>query len=296
MLCPKCGAKVAEGDNFCEDCGASLKKADNKAVTCSRYEGNPQSAILAVDSYLAMACNIGKRHPSNEDSGTVMRCNDGSCILVVSDGVSSAVNAVSASFKAVTRVKEILSESSGNDMNLIKTAINEANDIIKALPYEIREDGIYGPEATIVAAKVTESVASIGWVGDSRAYIIGKSKQKLLTTDDSWIELVVAAGEMSRSEAAMDKRAHYVTQVLGMHDQPLEIHTLQHSLEEGCMLLLCSDGLWNYFQDDNGLLKAIEDFGMEKEAAVICEHLVNIANNEGGHDNITVAILKNNLI
>lgn len=293
MVCPKCGANIIEGDNFCEDCGASLNKASQTPCTCEDCSEAIKSDILTIDSSLAVACNVGRKHPKNEDSGTVMRCVNGAIIMVVSDGVSSAVNAISASSQAVAKVKEILKVAAAIDMNIVREAINEANNIVLGLPYETRADGIYGPEATIVAASVVGDKIVIGWVGDSRAYIISETAQELLTVDDSWIELVVASGEMTRSQAVVDKRAHYVTQVLGMHDMPMEVHTLERKIEKGQMLLLCSDGLWNYMQGDNDLQKAILDFGIEKDAVEICEHLVALANNAGGHDNITAAILKN---
>jgi serine/threonine protein phosphatase PrpC len=97
---------------------------------------------------------------------------------------------------------------------------------------------------------------------------------------------------MTREEAVLDKRAHYVTQVLGMHDQDIDIHNIEHNLKAGDILLLCSDGLWNYFQGENALVKAISAFGVNSDAAYICEHLVGLANSAGGHDNITAALLR----
>lgn len=292
MNCPKCGAKTIEGDNFCEECGASLKKAVDKECDPESTKAELKSGIVVVDSTLAEVSNVGIKHPKNEDAGTVAKCEDGSYILVVSDGVSSALNSTTASQEAVEKVKEVLSGSQGDEINLVSRAINEANELVLGLPYETRTDGIYGPEATIVAAKVVEGIATIGWVGDSRAYIISKTEQRLLTVDDSWVEYVVASGEMTREDAMKDRRSHCVTQVLGMHDQAMEIHLVQHKIEEGEMLLLCSDGLWNYLESGNDLQKAILDFSYEKDAIEICEHLVSLANDAGGHDNITVAILK----
>jgi serine/threonine protein phosphatase PrpC len=144
----------------------------------------------------------------------------------------------------------------------------------------------------VVVAIVQDNIATIGWVGDSRAYVINKEKQELLTVDDSWVEMVVADGSMTREEALQDKLAHCVTQVLGMHDQELQVHTIEHKLEAGDMLLVCSDGLWNYFQGENALLKAITAFGINSEASYICEHMVGLANSAGGHDNITAALLR----
>jgi Serine/threonine protein phosphatase len=294
MICPKCGAKVTDGDNFCEECGASLKKIRHTDVYHEDWKDVCKSDIVAADLNLAVSCNIGRKHPANEDAGTVIRCENGNAIIIVADGVSSAVNAVSASKTAVAKVTEVLSGRKKMDADLLKTAIAEANNKILELPHETREDGIYGPETTIVVAAVEDGSVTISWVGDSRAYIVDESGQKLLTTDDSWVEMVVASGEMTREEAMKDRLAHCVTQVLGMHDQAMEIHNLEAKIEKGRMLILCSDGLWNYLQGENELQKAVMDFGMEKDASEICEYLVNQANTAGGHDNITAAVLKYN--
>lgn len=108
--------------------------------------------------------------------------------------------------------------------------------------------------------------------------------------DDSWIEQVVKAGMMTRPEATGDKRSHYVTQVLGMRDQALDPHAMQRDLPHDCLLLICSDGLWNYFQDEGALAAAVKHYHTG-DALTLCQALVDAANNRGGHDNITVAIL-----
>jgi serine/threonine protein phosphatase PrpC len=290
MVCPKCGAFINPGDNFCEECGASLKPS-NSAVA-SPKECFPESEVVVRDSNLAAVTNKGRRHPVNEDAGAVGKCASGDSILIVADGVSSSVNPTTGSQKAVEVIMEILSQNDEPALKLMLSAIRSANASIKNLPFETREDGLYGPETTVVAALVKEDTATIGWVGDSRAYILSKDGQELLTIDDSWVELVVAEGTMTREQASLDKRAHCVTQVLGMHDAAATAHILEWKLKEGDMLLLCSDGLWNYFQSENALINSIIAFGINSDAARICEHLVGLANAAGGHDNITVALYK----
>lgn len=283
MLCSKCGAKVNELDSFCEECGAALKKVEF-----------PKSYVTVCDSNLASVTNIGRKHPTNEDAGTILKCENGDHILIVADGVSSSISATSASQKAINIISEEIVKRKTSVKELITAAINLADASIKELPYETREDGAYGPEATIVTAIVHEDTVTIGWAGDSRAYLLSSDKQELLTVDDSWVELVVATGSITREQASMDKRAHFVTQVLGMHDQDLEVHLIEREIKKGDMLLLCSDGLWNYFQSEQALLKAVEHFGTKSEVVNICEHLVELANSAGGHDNITVALLRHN--
>lgn len=288
MICIKCGANVNSEDNFCEECGASLKQADSSG------QGFPKTDFFICDSSLAGTTNKGRKHPFNEDYCSVGKCEGSDSFLIVADGVSSSVNAVNGSQKAVEVIRERLIKNDTGAKELITSAISLADVCVKNLPYETKEDGLYGPETTIVAALVKGEAVTIGWVGDSRAYVLNAERQvqKLLTVDDSWIELVVAQGSMTREEASLDRRAHYVTQVLGMHDEQAEIHLTDCKLMKGDMLLLCSDGLWNYFQGDNALLSAVMAFGINSDAASICQNLIELANAAGGHDNISVAILK----
>jgi PPM family protein phosphatase len=293
MICPKCGASVNAGDNFCEECGASMKQATSTYIAMN--DSFPKSEVFVYDSSLAAVTNKGRRHPTNEDDAIVAKCENGDRILIVADGVSSSVNATSGSQKAIEVIKEALMKNDAPAKELIGAAIRLGDVFVKELPFETKEDGLYGPETTVVAALVQGENVTLGWVGDSRAYILNNDKQKLalLTVDDSWIELVVAEGSMTREQASLDKRAHCVTQVLGMHDQAAEVNLVEGKLYKGDLLLLCSDGLWNYFQSEKALLSAITAFGINADAALICEHLIQLANAAGGHDNITVAILKN---
>lgn len=292
MICPKCGAGIKDGDNFCEECGASLKKAASGIN--SPQEAFPESEIVIYDKDLAAATNKGRRHPTNEDAGTVAKAENGDVILLVADGVSSSVNATSGSKKAIGVIKDILVKECDSAKQAVISAIRSANECVKSLPFETREDGLYGPETTIVAALLQDCTMTVGWVGDSRAYVLNAEEQEQvqLTVDDSWVELVVAEGTMTREEASLDRRAHCVTQVLGMHDQEAKAHILEYKLKKGDMVLLCSDGLWNYFQGEKALLNTINAFGINSEAAHICEHLVGLANAAGGHDNITAALYR----
>lgn len=231
MICEKCGANVNTGDNFCEECGASLRGSGKKAGMGEVVF--PKSDSEVYNRNLAVVTNIGRRHAKNEDAGSVMKLPAGEDVLIVSDGVSSSHAATSASSMAIKVIKERLLKYDNSPRDMVESAIHAADEAIKALPYETREDGIYGPEATVVVAMVAGNRAQLGWVGDSRAYVITGEEQKPLTVDDSWIEMVVADGSMTREEASRDRLAHCVTQVLGMHDQDIVVHTTECELKKG---------------------------------------------------------------
>jgi serine/threonine protein phosphatase PrpC len=240
-----------------------------------------------------MVSDIGKKHKANEDAGSVA-VGEGNVVLVVADGVSSSLNGASGSATAVKVVKDILLScvDPSDAPSVMLRAIETAHKAIVELPYVSNQSDADGPETTIVAALRHDRQLTIGWVGDSRAYLIDDDSEELLTIDDSWVEMVVRSGELTREEAIVDRRAHYVTQVLGMKDDKINPHVVQTEIASGKILLLCSDGFWNYFQEQGKMLSAIKHCGAQRDVDEICKYLVSQANEQGGHDNITVAMLK----
>jgi serine/threonine protein phosphatase PrpC len=144
----------------------------------------------------------------------------------------------------------------------------------------------------VVVALCRAGRVAIGWAGDSRAYLVGPEAVEQLTVDDSWAEQAVRSGEMPREQAMLDKRAHLVTQVLGMRDQQVDIHVVEHELPADHALLLCSDGLWNYFLESGDLADALRQHN-SGDTLSVCRYLVDAVNERGGQDNVTVAILNN---
>src|SRR5262249_30553855 len=109
------------------------------------------------------------------------------------------------------------------------------------------------PACTLVCAVVTEDAITVGWVGDSRAYWIPldslAQKPIQLTEDDSWLAQVLAAGELSPAEAAADRRAHTITAWLGKDAIEFAPHVRTISPDGRGVVVICTDGLWNYLDD-----------------------------------------------
>jgi len=257
---------------------------------------NPHRIVEEIGDRLAMVSDIGRKHAHNEDCGTVAKGENEDVVLVVADGVSTSFHPAGASAATARIVKEMLLAACAPEeaMEVMKAAIASAHETVMALPSGDNPD-LDEPECTVVAAKVSGKIVTIGWVGDSRAYLVTETAEKLLTVDDSWVEQVVKAGLFTREEANSDRRAHSVTQVLGMKDGEVEVHVISTEIAPNEILLLCSDGLWNYFQQAAGLAAKIgemkEKLGQDVTSNSICQVLVEEANARGGHDNITVAIL-----
>jgi len=288
--CPP-GESSPDSEGWCESCGV-------RCVATAYEDGvsNPHRIIVEIDARLAMVSDIGRKHSHNEDCGTVVKGATDEAVLVVSDGVSTSFRPAGASAAATGIVKEMLSAAYAPEktMTIMKSAIAAAHESIMSQPAGDEPD-LDGPECTVVAAKVIGNTVTIGWVGDSRAYLVTETTEKLLTVDDSWVEEVVKSGLFTREAANADWRAHCVTQVLGMKDDVVDIHAITAEIAPQETLLLCSDGLWNYFQEDGSLAKKVSEIkaalGVDVSALAICKALVEEANALGGHDNITVATL-----
>jgi PPM family protein phosphatase len=140
-----------------------------------------------------------------------------------------------------------------------------------------------------VSAIVQGNKATIAWVGDSRAYWIDETPT-LLTQDHSWMNEVVAAGEMSLAEANRSPQAHAITRWLGADASPTdsEASIVEFNIPGTGYLLLCSDGLWNYAPDAIQLKQLMP---LQGNVLAIAQSLVEQARSRGGHDNITVALL-----
>ncbi|MDR3631155.1 MAG: SpoIIE family protein phosphatase [Desulfocapsaceae bacterium] len=118
-----------------------------------------------------------------------------------------------------------------------------------------------------------------------------------LTVDNSWVEEVVKAGHVSREEASEDRRADWVTQILGMKHDKVTIHAASTALSPGDIVLLCTDGLWNYFHKTGELSNKVAEIKMRHGATVtayqVCDALVAEANARVGNDNIAVPLFQN---
>jgi serine/threonine protein phosphatase PrpC len=170
-------------------------------------------------------------------------------------------------------------------------ALRSAEEAVRALPMEATSNE-EPPETTVVAGVRQGRRFLIGWLGDSRAYLVSSTGARQLTEDHSWVNEVVAAGTMTRAQAQRAPLAHAVTRTLGGRskcDEPaLRCVDLA---DESAMLVLCSDGLWNYAPEPWQLVELLRRQPSGADALILCRALVQHALDHGGHDNVTAAIL-----
>jgi len=305
MHCFKCGFVVTESDRFCEECGTAIAKeagcecgagvkeidGDGYCLNCGFRRELKQRDHFEVSLHLSLAgvSDRGLKHHRNEDYLALATVND-SQILVVCDGISSSTQPDVASQVAAISACEALTAAMQRGENpefATKTAFTVAGKYVCNIPSTVSINN-EPPSTTIVTAIVQDRTATIGWLGDSRAYWLADTGSRQLTTDDSWLTEVVAAG-MTEEMAKLSPKCHSITRWLGADaNDDAAPGMVNFTIPGSGYLLLCSDGLWNYAAEAEKLAK-ISPSGAE--ALIVCRQLVEFARNSGGHDNISVAVL-----
>ena len=319
MTCPRCSAAVVDGARFCVSCGANLvpepakvasegkckcgagpdaKGADGYCSVCGLSwpairEPLPRDHVeVVLTATFAGVTDRGRRHASNEDALALadIAGEASAAVLVICDGVSSAQRSEEASDAAAQTACKLLAEAKEDANAAMKSAILAAHEAACAIPYD-PEQPKDPPGATLVAALVRGGTATLGWLGDSRAYWIGVSGATLLTHDHSWVNAVVDAGEMTEEEANKAPEAHAITRCLGaLNGEVPEPTILTVPLSGSGWLLLCTDGLWNYAPKTEQIAGLVRAAG--GDALGVCRSLVEFALSKGGRDNITVAVIE----
>ncbi len=295
MSCPRCHATVAPGDRFCADCGARIA-APEPAGSGGRAEG--------VGPGLAGHTDPGLVHRSNQDAFALSGSAEGGpgSIVVVCDGVSNSQTPQLASITAARVAHRVLAgaEAAGDTARggVMARAIREAHAAVCDLAFD-RQAEVDPPATTLVAAWHHGAGVTLGWLGDSRAYVLSDAGGRLLTRDHSWLAMVTDTRLMTEAEARRDPRAHALLHCLGTTDFAVaspcpEPGVLDLAGDEGRSrdwLLLCTDGLWNYAETPEAIIAAAGE-GIHGDAADLCARLVAFARTSGGRDNITVVAVR----
>jgi PPM family protein phosphatase len=308
----------------CTACGAAPDETDYCGV-CGRRVPGGTDHVTADLGLLAGVSDRGYVHARNEDAMAFgLRRDTGVVAAVVCDGVSSTrrpqdasrtaaeaalsvlLNAESAAVSvpvgagpeeprtgwtvrvhpAAARIYQAPESTPGvtEEERLLRRAVDAAAEAVAGLAPGGELDA---PSCTLVAALVGPSGrVTVAWVGDSRVYHLDGPASRLLTADHSWAHAQVAAGVLDPESAMADPRAHAITRWLGADGQPYpDVATVD---AEGGLLLLCTDGLWNYLPDPGDLARIA---GAADTPYGIAALLTRYALDSGGRDNITVVAI-----
>ena len=167
---------------------------------------------------------------------------------------------------------------------VLRDAIYRANKII----YQTAQSQTHceGMGTTIVACMFYDNKVSIAHVGDSRAYRLRGGRFEQMTLDHSLLQELVDRGFYSEEEAQRSTNRNYVTRALGV-EPTVEVEVHEYDVLPDDVYLLCSDGLPDMVEDEDIHL-TISTFNASLD--VVGQQLIDLANNQGGRDNISVML------
>jgi len=235
--------------------------------------------------------DIGHVREVNQDYFYISDSLDQVQIYILADGMGgykggeiasslatqSAKSYIENNFKETPKDKESL-------IQLIGSSIEYANMVVYEKAKENKE--LTGMGTTLEVCLIYNNRAYIGHVGDSRIYRIRKDFIRKLTQDHSYVQKLVKDGTITKEEAENHPKKNMLMKALGCNAF-VEPDVMIKGFQKDDVLVMCSDGLTNFVSQDEIYKEVKEDFEQAPKK------LVDMANESGGYDNITVVVIKN---
>jgi len=210
-------------------------------------------------------------------------------VLLVADGMGGRAGGAQASGLAIAAVRQVMLEvddqasDPGDFADHLRRALEVANETIHEGG---REGPLAGMGSTATLAGLLGGQVYVAQVGDSRAYLIRRRHVGRLTRDQSLVQDLIDSGVLDENDSRRVGQ-NMILQALGP-TPTVEPAVTYHELRRGDVLLLCSDGLSGVVGDEE-IRSAVAGSG---DCASLCARLVDMANERGGPDNITVVAAK----
>jgi PPM family protein phosphatase len=248
----------------------------------------PERYTLSQPLYdVAAATSEGRVRNANEDAYGLSR-EDG--IFLVCDGMGGAAAGEVAS--GIT-VEAILQHFKGwqdtaaheSPEEALREAILSAN--LDVFNRAAKDSRLHGMGTTLVAIALADRSAWVAHVGDSRCYRLRDEVLEQVTLDHSLVEEQVRMGSITEDEAARSPLRNVITRAVGS-TRSITADVAQFALKPNDLFLLCSDGLTRELNSDQMTKILVAESDLQKA----CEMLIDSANKNGGHDNITCLLLR----
>ena len=236
--------------------------------------------------------HVGQVRSVNQDS---FLCDEGQSLFIVADGMGGHAGGEIASQLCIKMVVDYLKEHDGpfrefdNDgqtakiLTVLAASINHAS--AKIYEYALEEPSLKGMGTTATVVKLVGKRAYCAHVGDSRFYLVRNEFLYQITYDHSLVNEQVRAGIITPEEAEFHHLKNVITRSVGYQEEE-DVDTTSVDLEAGDILVLCSDGLHGKVSD-----KEISKTTRQKGLLAV-NKLIDLANERGGEDNITVVMLE----
>lgn len=237
---------------------------------------------------VATTTDAGVVRPFNEDA-VATELDLG--LAIVADGMGGykagdVASGMAASIMVEELKRQLHARAADSPARILRDAARKAN---QAIFQAARANSQYhGMGTTLVTALFHDNHVYFTHVGDSRLYRLRHGRLTVLTQDHSILHEQVAQGLISSDDAKTSHNRNLVTRAIGVEPE-VEHETLQQEVETGDLYLLCSDGL-NDMVDDADIELALT--ALQANLPLTARQLVMMANDNGGHDNISVVLVK----
>jgi protein phosphatase len=255
------------------------------------------------DNYLLLDISGAKAWTSSQEDGDFViesqrfEVDENGVVMAVSDGMGGALAGEVASTMAVETVSEKLLDEDLDETLMAEAAdhhlINRLHDATVFANYLIHQQGRSDPQfqgmgATFTGIGITPAGADVIQVGDSRAYLVRNGKIYQITKDQSLVQQLIDAQQITAEDAETHTLKNVILQALGAQNEIYPV-SARVTPNRNDVFLLCSDGLSNKVSAADMQRIVLENFDELQNA---CVELVKEANENGGEDNITVVVAK----
>ncbi len=259
------------------------RKVQNDGIG-SAHAARPQTMVTPESA--AALTDRGLKRPTNQDRVLARELPEGSILLAVADGVGGIAGGESASAGAIeTLATELAKAPSDDPAAALQRAFSVANERVRAQAAERPE--LKGMASTLAAALVRGNTAWVANAGDSRVYLFHQGQLRQISLDHTWAAEEIRAGRLTNEEAKSSPFRNVITRGIGVAETIKPDVLGPATLENGDLLLLCSDGLYR-FVSDTETARVLES-GTPHSMA---ERLIALANEAGGSDNISVVVFR----
>ena len=224
---------------------------------------------------------------TNEDYIKSEILSDSISLHIVADGMGGhKAGDFASKYTVEVFLDAVIHSKEHNMISIMNEAVDIANRALIKKAEEIPEYG--GMGTTLVVATIQNRTILIANIGDSRLYIINDELRQI-TRDHSLVQEMVSLGELDKQDAKNHENKNIITRAIGA-DLNLVPDFFEIELESEDYILICSDGLTNMMDDDEIKMIIQQECSLEEKA----KRLIDVANNNGGKDNIAVVLVKPN--
>lgn len=258
---------------------ASASPASTAPATIDR------PAFFAYETIGAVLSDVGCVRQVNEDRGCLQQTGQ-DALMLVADGMGGHAAGEVASSLAIEVIQRAYAEESEPAEHALETAFHAANQAI----YQAARNNLsrQGMGTTCTALLLRDGMAYSAHVGDSRLYLIRAGQIYLMSEDHSAVMELVRQGALTLHDARHHEDKNVILRALGTQPKvTVSVWEKPFPVQAGDAFVICSDGLYDLVEDDD-----IKHAVLHLEPRPACEHLIALALQHGGHDNVTVGVLK----